>query len=327
LKKLVKLLVTAFLSLLLLLLVYVNIRLGYQPDMRHTVHGTVNVDVIRQLAFLKHELHHNQAGEKMQQLYPEGFLFIHTLYALVWYDVAGPLQPASPFYREAVRELQWVNERVNSPAARGIFDPEQGIDFGAFYTGWSNLVLGRKLLLQPPAVRDSADVALFQSRCAGIARFIRENETPFATSYAGAAWPADMVVCVASLTMHDRMFEPQYEKTVATWIAKVRQRLDTATGLIPHATNAATGYAVEGARGGSSQSLILCFLPEIDSVFAHEQFARYKELFLDYRLGLPGIREYPKGNTGLGDVDSGPVIWGHWRRSFHCRAAGHGCAW
>ena len=35
----------------------------------------------------------------------------------------------------------------------------------------------------------------------------------------------------------------------------------------------------------------------------------YKEHFLDYRLGLPGIREYRKGVEGNGSVDSGPVIW------------------
>ena len=64
----------------------------------------------------------------------------------------------------------------------------------------------------------------------------------------------------------------------------------------------------EGARGGS-QSLILLFLKDIDEQFAREQFEIYKELFLDYRLGLPGFREYPKGQNGEGDVDSGPIIW------------------
>ncbi len=29
-----------------------------------------------------------------------------------------------------------------------------------------------------------------------------------------------------------------------------------------------------------------------------------------YRFGLPGIREYPQGTTGVGDIDSGPVIFG-----------------
>ncbi|MEL6142873.1 MAG: sulfatase-like hydrolase/transferase, partial [Bacteroidota bacterium] len=39
-------------------------------------------------------------------------------------------------------------------------------------------------------------------------------------------------------------------------------------------------------------------------------YEKYKQQFLDYRLGLPGIREYPKGQKGRGDIDSGPVILG-----------------
>jgi len=31
---------------------------------------------------------------------------------------------------------------------------------------------------------------------------------------------------------------------------------------------------------------------------------------LDYRLGLPGIREYPHGTSRLGDIDSGPIVMG-----------------
>ena len=36
----------------------------------------------------------------------------------------------------------------------------------------------------------------------------------------------------------------------------------------------------------------------------------YEKYFVDTRLGLTGIREYPKGQEGDGDIDSGPVIWG-----------------
>lgn len=55
---------------------------------------------------------------------------------------------------------------------------------------------------------------------------------------------------------------------------------------------------------------MLSFLVDIDSVFSKTQYEIYKSLFLDSRFGLPGIREYPKGNLGAGDVDSGPVLLG-----------------
>ena len=65
---------------------------------------------------------------------------------------------------------------------------------------------------------------------------------------------------------------------------------------------------IEGARG-SSQSLILTLLSDIDQELANSHYLKYKELFQDYRFGLPGIREYPKGKSGSGDIDSGPVIF------------------
>jgi hypothetical protein len=54
---------------------------------------------------------------------------------------------------------------------------------------------------------------------------------------------------------------------------------------------------------------MLAILPEIDSAYAWQQFTLYKKHFTDYRLGLPGVREFPKGVIGLADVDSGPVLF------------------
>ncbi|MDJ1472499.1 hypothetical protein [Xanthocytophaga flava] len=291
------------------MLLYVNIRLGFRPELNRTPDGVINQDVLHQLYFLKEELHKNQAGEQMQQLYPEGFLFIYSLYALTWYDLVKDLKYSSPYYKEAIQEMDWVVQRIESDEAKSIFSEAQEIEYGAFYTGWSNMVLGRKLLLQKPVDRSVENIRLFKLRCENIAGFIKDSETPFATSYANQAWPADMVICVTSLAMYNHLFEPKYQYATRQWIKKVQQRLDTVTGLIPHYVHAQTGYPEEGARG-SSQSLINCFLPEIDSVFANNQFVRYKQFFLTRRLGLPGIREYPEGEFGVGDIDSGPVIWG-----------------
>jgi hypothetical protein len=80
-------------------------------------------------------------------------------------------------------------------------------------------------------------------------------------------------------------------------------------GLIPHSVDLGHGDAIGKARG-SSQSLILAFLIDIDSNFAKTQYQQFKNLFVDERFGLPGIREYVKGETHFGDIDSGPVILG-----------------
>jgi len=100
-----------------------------------------------------------------------------------------------------------------------------------------------------------------------------------------------------------------YDSFVNTWLEDVKGSLDSITGLIPHEVDFETQTVLEGAKG-SSQSLMLNFLIEIDSTFAKAQFEKYRTQFLDYRFGLPGIREYPKGTKSGADIDSGSVLLG-----------------
>jgi hypothetical protein len=113
---------------------------------------------------------------------------------------------------------------------------------------------------------------------------------------------------MAVLALHDRLFKPEFSPLIQQWLDRVKSALDTGTGLIPHEASP-NGDMASGARG-SSQSLMLVFLAEIDTAFARQQFEGYLRHFVDYRFGLPGIREYPKGFAGSGDIDSGPVVYG-----------------
>lgn len=96
---------------------------------------------------------------------------------------------------------------------------------------------------------------------------------------------------------------------ISDWLSRVKARLDDKTGLIPHSVDYEDGTPLEGARG-CSQSLMNIILPDIDTTFAKEQYALYKQQFVSSLLGLPIVREYPKGTFGTGDIDSGPVIFG-----------------
>jgi hypothetical protein len=91
-------------------------------------------------------------------------------------------------------------------------------------------------------------------------------------------------------------------------LAGVKKGLDI-HGMIPHSVHSSDGSVNENARG-SSMALMLIFLQDIDFHFAQEQFQLFKENFVDTKFGLTGIREYPKGESGTGDIDSGPVIFG-----------------
>jgi hypothetical protein len=56
--------------------------------------------------------------------------------------------------------------------------------------------------------------------------------------------------------------------------------------------------------------VIARFLVEVDPHLGRAQYRRFRELFVAAPFGLPGVREYPRGSRGGGDVDSGPLVAG-----------------
>lgn len=292
---------------LLLVILYLNGKLFYAPQPAPEGAYPLNQEVVAQLQFLRGKMHHG-AGAEMQELYPEGFVYLNVLYALTWIELLPHTAPGSALRQEARTEAQWALHELQAPAAQFTFDEELPLPLGAFYQGWTAYCAGRYLAALPPSQRDSAELGRFRRQCALIAGALRSSSSPYLESYAGAAWPADGVMGAAALAWHDQLQPPLYGSLLKEWTRKVRQRLD-AQGLIPHSVRAATGLVHEPARG-SSQSQLLNFLVEIDSTLAYQQFRQYRLLFLTRRLGLPGVQESAIGAPPTEDIDSGPVIWG-----------------
>lgn len=284
-----------------------NLRL-YLP--RATDYGPDRVggDVVPQLRFVGAALR-DGAGARMQEFFPEGCFFSHALYGLAWVEVGLRQPAATPSRAEALREARWALARLDSPAGRSAFAPALAPPYGVFYAGWSGWLRGGVLLLQDAADRDPAEVARFAADCAALAAAFDRGPTPFLTAYPGQAWPVDSVVAVAALRLHDALLPARFAPTIARWLAAARERLDPATGLLPHRVEPGTGRPLEGARG-SSQSIIARFLVEIDPDWGREQYALFRRQFVTTLGGIPGVREYPTGVTGRGDVDSGPLLFG-----------------
>ncbi len=261
----------------------------------------VNTEVYKQLYFIGNKLEHDGA-EKMQQYYPEGYFFSYVLYGLSWCDFLQKTQDKE--IREmGINEINKAASALSSPKGRSIFPQQLSPEYGIFYAGWTNCLLAKKLAIQ----NNYADSLQFEQNCDNIVNAFKQSNQTFLASYAGLSWPCDNIVAVASLAMHDKIYPAKYTSFLSEYIQKLKSNLDK-EGLIPHKTDYKTGHITEQAKG-SSQSLLLIFLLEIDSDFAKEQFAKYKTHFLDKRMGLYGIREHKIGINGKGDIDSGPVIW------------------
>ncbi|MBZ0285615.1 MAG: hypothetical protein K8L97_33095 [Anaerolineae bacterium] len=286
-----------FIGLITFLVLVVNVRLymGIDTD-----------DVPEQLRFIRSALE-NGAADEMQAYFPEGYFFSYALYGLAWVDLGidrGGLR------EKALTEARWALEHLDSEAGRAVFSPSLNPHYGVFYVGWSNWLRGGILKMQPVDERDEAEIERYRMEADNLAAAYADSETPFLSAYPGQAWPVDNVVAVASLALYDSMFTPpRYTDTVTGWLESAQAHLDPTTGLLPHRVDAQTGDMVDGARG-SSQSIINRFLTVIDPVWAQAQYRLFREQFVTTVLGIPGVREYPLGVDGVGDVDSGSLIAG-----------------
>jgi hypothetical protein len=277
--------------------------------LRLVVPATPHLSAVhRQLTFLRAALD-DGADEQAQQLFPEGYFFLHVLYGLSWVEL-GLREPSD----EALRESRWALAALDTPAGRAPFSAGLTPSYGVFYRGWTNWLRGGVLRLQPADHRDPAELARFAADSSALGAAFDASASPFLMAYPGQAWPVDSTVAIASLRLHDSLHDsrlpPAFEVTVRRWLDGVRQRLDPRTGLLPHRVDPTTGQPDEVARG-SSQSVIQRFLIDVDPTFAREQYQRFRDLFVVSPLGLgPAVREYPVGLDGPSDVDSGPLPLG-----------------
>ena len=294
------------LSVFTFFILWINVGLHQEDDTR----TEQKKDVLLQLNFLETELKHHNLGERMQQLFPEGYVFIHALYGLSWCELAlaDSLQDEA-LKVKALQEALYAFDQINSDKARSTFQIELIPEYGIFYCGWKNYLLSKILQVDRTFKGHELYETLFKQQSKEIEEALNLNMSPYLESYSGHAWLADMFVAMASLSNYENVYTPTFQSDIQVWLGQVKKNLDPQTQLIPHKVNSETNAVIEGPRG-SSIGLSLRLLGEIDPAFGKEQFDLVRTHFITTKFGLPAVREYPKGDYSLGDVDSGPVILG-----------------
>lgn len=251
---------------------------------------------IAQLTHLEHGL--EERANEMQRIFPEGRVFTLALYGLAWVDIGRAAKDEATRAR-ALAEARRALALVDAPASREGFGPAGGLPFGVFYEGWTRHLRAGVLHLAGGATRDTA----FRGACARLDSAYRANG-PWVESYPGEAWPADAASGAAVLRSCGTLLDPRYTRTAQDWLRAALARADPATGLIPHA-------AGSPQPRGESVALMIRFIYEIDPAVAAAQYRGFETTFAT-RFGglLPAAREYPRGTSGGGDIDSGPVVLG-----------------
>lgn len=262
---------------------------------------------IAQLRFLAKALDEGGA-ERMQSMFPEGYVFTWALYGLASAQVARVLPPADARRNEALRAARSAIAHVDSDHARATFAPDMEPMYGAFYSSWSLYL--RSVVLRASGAGEPLpfDLDKYQRDCDSLAAVLAKSESPFLPSYPGSVWPADTGIGVAALAICDSLFEPRYQSLITKWVGAVRQRLDPEFGAIPHVASI-NGMPIGGPRGESLA--LLCYaLVDVDTSLARQQYDVLRQNFVDYTWGVPGVREYPHGVAGKADIDSGPILLG-----------------
>jgi hypothetical protein len=180
---------------------------------------------------------------------------------------------------------------------------------GAFYSSWTLYLLAEYVRAAGLEEASATALSTFREDARRFASALEASDSPFLESYPFLVWPADTAVGVAALGIYDRIVAPEFDEVVDAWVRDARQRLDSEIRALSHEARAGTGAPAGGVRG-SSLALMSRVLVDADIDFAREQYSILREQFVDQRWLAPGVREYPHGRAGTGDVDSGPIILG-----------------
>ncbi len=263
---------------------------------------------LAQLRFLKSKLASGSA-EEMQRIFPEGFFFSWALYGLANAQLAAQLEPQHP-------ERNWLLEnaleslrQLETEQAKKIFPKQLNPPYGAFYQAWVLYVQGQTIKALGVKNTDPKLLEHFQQGCEAFASALAASQTPFLPSYTYQSWAVDTSIGIGALGIHDQILEPKFKTTIATWVQKAKRLLEPSLGTLPHRSEYQTGVSEESTRGGSLAMMILA-LAHADPEFAKQQYQALRTHFFATPLGIPAILEYPKGSSGDGDVDSGPVVLG-----------------
>lgn len=264
---------------------------GYGPSP-----GSTTTDA--QVRFLVHAVD-GGAGEDMQQLFPEGDYFLRALTAM-----AAARSPEPDL--EAARRLR---DSLDAPESVAVFGSGMAPEHGIFAAGWA-LLVALDVARVGGAPADLADV---RRRAEVIEAALRGSTSGFLEGYPGQYWPCDTVVAASALVDAAVLLgEPAWTGTVRDWRDRVHGHVDPGTGLLPHRVDA-TGRALEGPRG-SSQAVIQMSWAHLGRFVGDERdtatWAAFRRAFVVREAGLVGVREYPVGAAGTGDVDSGPLLFG-----------------
>lgn len=173
---------------------------------------------------------------------------------------------------------------------------------GHAYLGYIGLGLGMMRRVDP----HFPQAALHDRLIAKLSERLYASETGLIETYPGESWPPDVAAVAGAIGLHALSAGRPRPAALDAWQARFeRCALDPETGWLRQHTQRCGAGAPRGS-GTAVGSYFLSFSsPDLSARLARALASGERSF-----LGFAAIREYPRGTRGLGDVDSGPVIFG-----------------
>jgi hypothetical protein len=142
-------------------------------------------------------------------------------------------------------------------------------------------------------------------------RRLQSSPSMLLETYPGETYPVDNCVVVASIALHGRATGRDYSPLLRRWSATFREQfVDKKTGMLYQSVHPDTGEPSDKARA-SGTLFAAYFLGFVDPALSRDLYRAIQKNQVRSLNHFGAVREYPVGiNGGLGDVDSGPVIFG-----------------
>jgi hypothetical protein len=206
--------------------------------------------------------------------------------------------------RPCIDKMISAKVRAFDAEAWGGDDPLDGLDGDAAdhgsYLGYLDLALSLERLLD----RDNPHARLNDRVTAALARRLGGSRSLLLESYPGEVFPVDNGAVIGAIALHDRATGGDHAALIARFSAKLRERsIDARTGLLRQTMPG-------GTPRGSGTAFAAYFLGWADPKLSAELYDALKRELFGTALGFGGVREYPRGHSGRGDADSGPLILG-----------------
>ena len=183
----------------------------------------------------------------------------------------------------------------------GPFESLEG-DVGHAYLGYVALGLGALRLVD----RHTRHAALHERIVAALIRRLEAAPDGVLETYPGEAYPADIAAVVGAVGQHTLITAQDHRALIARMAGIYRSRFtDRASGYL-YQTVSAHGH---GPPRGSGTAIAAYFWSFADAAFARE-LGDAVACGQRSVLGFAGVREYAPGQSGGGDVDSGPIVLG-----------------